>query len=164
MVDRYFMPTRSRLLRTYADEHRSVELRWVGSSLVVSVDMHSAWDCSFELLVYCWLPQCNLSRPTTTTTEWYNAWIKGLIARTVRMKYTRNGLKDSAHHLVTSPTWSDVVIPLATWHPCDAQNLHWWDAWDVRHTVQELSYREHFRLQNIVICPVTLFHAIHGLS
>jgi len=47
MVDRYFMPTGSRLLRTHADEHRSVllswvEMRWVGLSCVVSVDMHSA--------------------------------------------------------------------------------------------------------------------------
>jgi len=56
MVDRYFMPTGSQLLRTRADEHRSVQLSWVklswvlsqymsswvGLSCAVSVDMHSA--------------------------------------------------------------------------------------------------------------------------
>jgi len=59
MVDRYFMPTGSRLLRTQADEHISVKLSWVELSRVVNQYMSSWVELGWVGLD--WVASCRLT-------------------------------------------------------------------------------------------------------
>jgi len=58
LVDRYFMPTGSRLLRTRADEHRSVQLSWVELSWVLRQYL-SSW-VELRWVELGWVASCRV--------------------------------------------------------------------------------------------------------